>query len=50
MGDVLAMALAGKRQEAEKAMERGSRFAEVSSELTQAMLEWKASITGGGRS
>jgi hypothetical protein len=46
VGHIIEMALAGKEGEAEKAMQRGSRFASLSSELTQVMMEWKDSFSG----
>lgn len=45
--DVLDMALAGRRDDAEAAIAPHSRFAEVSKKLTLAMMAWKNDITGG---
>jgi methyl-accepting chemotaxis protein len=39
--EVLELALAGRRQEAEAAIAPGSPFAEISKELTLAMMAWK---------
>ena len=39
--DVLELALAGRRSEAEQAIDPGSRFAEASKGLTLAMMAWK---------
>ncbi|MFI5369818.1 MAG: methyl-accepting chemotaxis protein, partial [Spirochaetia bacterium] len=44
VGHIMEMALAGKRAEAEKEMQRGSRFASLSNELTRIMMEWKDSL------
>jgi methyl-accepting chemotaxis protein len=46
VGQVLSLALAGKKTEAERNMSSDSRFAVISQELTQAMLSWKDQITG----
>jgi methyl-accepting chemotaxis protein len=43
--DVLELALAGRREEAEAAIAPNSRFAEVSKKLTLAMMAWKEDIT-----
>jgi chemoreceptor zinc-binding protein len=40
----LSLALAGKKQEATRAMERGSEFAEISLNLTAAMTRWHAKV------
>jgi methyl-accepting chemotaxis protein len=40
-GKVLALALAGKKQEAEAELERGSEFATVSARLISVLMEWK---------
>ncbi|MFZ5831612.1 MAG: CZB domain-containing protein [Planctomycetota bacterium] len=45
--DVLEMALAGRRAEATAAMALGSRFAEVSSNLTMAVAAWKEAASSG---
>ena len=45
VGHIMEMALAGKQTEAEKAMQRGSRFASLSNELTRVMMEWKDSFS-----
>jgi hypothetical protein len=45
--DVLELALAGRRAEAETAIAQSSRFAEVSKQLTLAMMAWKDA--GGAR-
>ncbi|MBN2293893.1 MAG: CZB domain-containing protein, partial [Pirellulales bacterium] len=42
--DVLELALAGRKQEAEKAIALGSRFTLVSSELTMTLSAWKDSV------
>ena len=39
-GNILSLALSGKKEEAEKLMETGSPFAKLSAELTQAMMTW----------
>ena len=44
--DVLSLALAGKKADAEKAMTFGSAFAAVSSKLTSSMMEWNKAIGG----
>jgi hypothetical protein len=44
-GDVLAMALAGKRDEANAAMAFGGKFARISANLTVAMSEWRKSLS-----
>lgn len=44
---VLELALAGRKVEATAAMALGSRFAEVSSHLTMAVLAWKEAASGG---
>ena len=41
----LSLALAGKKQEATRATERGSDFAEISANLTAAMTRWHAKVT-----
>ncbi|HED53216.1 MAG TPA: hypothetical protein ENJ00_03325 [Phycisphaerales bacterium] len=41
---VLELALAGKKAEAEKALEFGGTFATASVKLTQAMMNWKRSL------
>jgi hypothetical protein len=38
--NVLTMALAGKKDEARKAMGQGTAFGEASANLTRAMMEW----------
>ncbi len=48
VGQIMKMALAGKQTEAEKAMQRGSRFAVLSNELTRVMVEWKDSFSSTG--
>lgn len=45
--DVLELALAGRKSEATAAMALRSRFAEVSSSLTMAVLAWKGAASGG---
>jgi len=45
VGHIMEMALAGKRTEAEKAMQRGGKFASLSNELTRVMIEWKESFS-----
>lgn len=45
--DVLEMALGGRTKEAEATIALGGRFAEVSSNLTMAVLAWKE-VAGGG--
>ncbi len=44
--DVLELALAGRKTEAAAAMALGSRFAEISSQLTMAVLAWKETSSG----
>jgi methyl-accepting chemotaxis protein len=44
---VLELALAANREEAEGAMRKGSEFAEVSSHMVQALMEWKDSLAHG---
>ncbi len=44
--DVLELALAGRKAEATAAMALGSRFAQVSSGLTMAVLAWKETAPG----
>jgi Chemoreceptor zinc-binding domain len=44
--DVLELALAGRKAEATAAMALRSRFAEVSSNLTMAVLAWKEAASG----
>jgi len=41
-GDVLALALAGKRQEAERALADNSAFVNTSRDLIRAMMTWAA--------
>lgn len=48
--DVLALALGGRKAEAEAAIAIGSRFAEVSKQLTLAMMAWKKDLPAGARS
>ena len=38
---ILALALAGNKAEAEKGIAMGSKFADLSSKVTGAMMEWK---------
>jgi hypothetical protein len=45
---VLGLALSGRRDEAEAAIAPGNPFAEVSKQLTLAMMAWKADLSGGG--
>ena len=47
-GAVLELALQGKRQEAEKAFGLNSPFANASSDLTSAMMRWKADVEKSG--
>ena len=42
---VLELAVAGKTKEAEEAMRKGEQFAEVSSHLVQALMEWKGMLS-----
>jgi hypothetical protein len=42
--EVLALALAGRREEAESAIAQGSRFAKVSTRLTITMTAWRKAI------
>lgn len=42
--DVLALALEGHKQEAQKSMDRGGAYYQASAELVRNMLEWKKSI------
>ena len=44
--EVLALALAGRKEEAQAAIALGSPFAAVSAELTMALSDWKESVTG----
>jgi methyl-accepting chemotaxis protein len=44
--DVLELALAGRKAEAVAAMALGSRFAQVSANLTMAVQAWKATSRG----
>ena len=46
--EVLGLALSGRRGEAEAAIAPGSKFAEVSKQLTLAMMAWKKDLTGDG--
>jgi len=41
---VLGLAVGGLRQEAEKKLDAGSQFIKISSDLTGAMMKWKASL------
>lgn len=43
-GDVLRLALAGKKEEAKKLIDDKSHYFKLSTELTQAMMKWKSSI------
>jgi hypothetical protein len=45
--EVLELALAGRKEEAEAAMSLGSRFASISSDLTMAMTAWKEASSEG---
>ncbi len=45
VGNVLQMALEGKRRKAAKAIDAGSKFAHLSSSLTQTLLDWKRSLS-----
>jgi methyl-accepting chemotaxis protein len=47
---ILELALTGKKQQAEKALENGGRFAELSAGLTRAMMTWKDSLATRGAS
>jgi len=40
---ILGLAVGGHKQEAEKGLDTGSNFTKISSELTGAMMKWKAS-------
>jgi hypothetical protein len=40
---VLSLAIGGHSEEAEKRLDTGSNFTKISSELTGAMMKWKAS-------
>lgn len=42
--DVAQLAVAGKKDEAEKALGFGSEFAIVSASLTKAMMDWKNTV------
>jgi hypothetical protein len=42
---VLDLALKGKKQEAEKALNLGSDFAKASADLTTAMMKWKSATS-----
>lgn len=46
---VAALAIAGRREEAEAAMERGGEFGLASAAFTTAMIEWKSNIGALGR-
>ena len=46
--EVLSLALAGRKEEAQEAIALGSRFALVSSNLTMAMSDWKEAVAAGG--
>ncbi len=46
--EVLGLALSGRRGEAEAAIAQGSQFAEVSKQLTLAMMAWKKDLSGDG--
>jgi chemoreceptor zinc-binding protein len=41
---VLGLAVGGLKQEAEKKLDNASQFTKISSELTGAMMKWKASL------
>jgi hypothetical protein len=43
--DVLTLALAGKKDDAEKAVDFGSDYAKVSGSLTKEMMAWKTDVT-----
>jgi hypothetical protein len=43
-GDVLKLALEGKKAEAQKLVGTGGRFANLSAELTRAMMKWSDSV------
>ena len=42
---VVELVLAGKKSDAEKMMSLGGEYAEISAELTLAMMEWKKSLS-----
>ena len=44
--EVLTLALAGQKQDAEKAIALGSRFTGISTDLTMALSAWKESEAG----
>ncbi len=44
VASILELALAAKKREAEKELENGSKFAELSASLTRAMMTWKDSL------
>ena len=46
---ILALALEGKGKEAEQALGRTGSFASLSSDLTQAMLNWKQALLSAAR-
>ena len=41
---ILSLALAGKKAEADKEMDVGSKFGMLSSSLTKAMMDWKKGL------
>ena len=47
-GDVLALALAGKKEEAHRAMAPGSEFARISESLASALMAWDTAATARG--
>ncbi len=42
--NVLQLALNKEREDAEKAIGHGSKYADISSELTRSMMEWKKTL------
>ena len=45
--EVLALAIAGHKSEADTSMATGGAFADVSSKLVRTITEWKKRVTGG---
>ncbi len=45
--DVLALALAGRKSEADTAMAPGGTFADVSTKLVRIITDWKKRVSGG---
>jgi hypothetical protein len=45
--DVLALAIAGRKSEADTSMAPGGAFADVSSKLVRTITDWKKGVAGG---